>query len=396
MGVITRSVTIVRLLPASALLLLAGVGCTSAGDDPLPVGVPTFEGVVDLEFGETEGDEPYLFTRIESIVEDPTGRIVVADLQSHEVRVFDPEGRFLFRFGGQGEGPGELTSPCCLAFGPDGALWVRESTRYSAFQLDATGARYDRGLPIVHGGMGMVAPVTFDAEGRLVDIGPLTTPEGRSVTARYHRGPGGSVDTVSMADPDRQGTGSTAVSRTLGETQMRFFVYQPFGPLWIHGHGSGGAWAEAISSEYSVGVHRPDGTVLRIEGARLAGPPLSPDERERAETLVDRDLRRLDISGHPFGIPERKPPLADVFFDRSDRLWVEKTPADGDELREADVHEGAELVARYRWPAGVRVGAVPWVTESALYGTTRDSLDVQRVVRVRFQPASGPGASGQR
>ena len=362
----------------------------------MPGRVPTFEGVVDLEFGEIEGDEPYLFTRVESIVEDTTGRIVVADMQSHEVRVFDSEGRFLFRFGGQGEGPGELTSPCCLAFGPDGVLWVRESTRYSAFQIDAAGARYDRGLRIAHGGAGMVAPVTFDAEGRLVDIGTLTSPEGEAVTARFHRGPDGSVDTMAMADPDRQATGSTAVSRTFRDMQMSFFVRQPFGPRWIHGHGSGGAWAEAITSEYSVDVHQPDGTALRIEGSQLPGPPLSRDERERAATLVHGDLRRLDLSGHPFGIPERKPALVDLFFDRSDRLWVEKTPADGEELREADVYEGAELVARYRWPTGVRVGGVPWVTESFLYGTTRDSLDVQRVVRVLFHPASEAGASGRR
>ena len=395
MCIVTRQAGMARLLLASALLLLQGVGCTGADSDLLPGGVPTFAGIVDLEFGETEGDEPYLFTRVESIVEDRTGRILVADMQSHEVRVFDSQGRFLFRFGGEGEGPGELTGPCCLAFGPDGVLWVRESTRYSAFQIDAAGARYDRGLRIAHGDVGMVAPVTFDAEGRLVDVGTLTSPEGEAVTARFHRESDGSVDTVAMADPDRQATGSTAVSRTFRDMQMSFFVRQPFGPRWMHGHGSGGAWAEAITSEYSVDVHRPDGTMLRIERSQLRGPPLSRDERERAAALVDRDLRRLDLSNHPFGIPERKPALADLFFDRSDRLWVEKTPADGDELREADVYEGAELVARYRWPAGVRVGGVPWVTESLLYGTTRDSLDVQRVVRVRFHPASEAGASSR-
>lgn len=396
MRIVTRQAMMARLLLASALLFLQGVGCTGADSDPLPGRVPTFEGIVDLEFGEIEGDEPYLFTRVGSIVEDATGRIVVADMQSHEVRVFDSAARFLFRFGGQGEGPGELTSPCCLAFGPDGVLWVRESTRYSAFRIDAAGARYGRGLGIAHGNVGMVAPVTFDAEGRLVDIGALTSPEGEAVTARFHRGSDGSVDTVAMADPDRQATGSTTVSRTFRDMQMNFLVYQPFGPRWIHGHGSGGAWAEAITSEYSVGVHQPDGTALRIERSQLPGPPLSRDERERAAALVDRDLRRLDLSDHPFRIPERKPALADLFFDRAGRLWVEKTPADGGELREADVYEGAEMVARYRWPTGVRVGSVPWVTESILYGTTRDSLDVQRVVRVRFYPASEAEASDRR
>ena len=57
-------------------------------------------------------------------------------------------------------------------------------------------------------------------------------------------------------------------------------------------------------------------------------------------------------------------------------------------MREADVYAGSALVARYRWPRRVSVGDVPWVTESALYGTTRDSLDVRRVARVRFEPGS--------
>ena len=377
---------------ARLALLLAlvhiGTACTGQADQESPDAVPAFQGTVDLEFGELDGDDPFLFTRIESIVEDPGGRLIVADLQSNEVRVFDPEGGFLFRFGGPGEGPGELTSPCCLAFGPDGALWVRESTRYSAFRLDDASAQYDRGLRIAHSGVGMVSPITFDAEGRLVDIGLVGGPEGGSVMARLHRSPGGVVDTVVMADPERQGTGSTTVERMFGETPVILYVRQPFGPLWIHAHGADGAWAEAVTSEYSVTVHHPDGTVSRVEGPRLPGPALSPSERQWAQDWIDRDLLRLDIRSHPFEIPDRKPPLAGIFFDRSGRLWVERTSAAGEEMREADVYEGTTLVARYRWPRRVRAGIVPWATESLLYGTTSDSLDVQRVARVRFEPVS--------
>ena len=377
----------IRLVFA-AFLAQTGSACSDAPGPNTSPEVPIFEGSIDLEIGEIDGDDPYLFARIESIVEDASGRLIVADLQSHEVRVFGPEGDFLFHFGGQGEGPGELTYPCCLAFGPDSELWVRESTRYSAFRLEAASAQYISGLRIAHSGIGMVAPVSFDAEGRLVDIGPLQSPDGGTVMARLHRTSGGAVDTVLMADPDRLATGSTTVERMFGETPWIFSVYQPFGPRWIHAHAPGGAWAEAITSAYSINYHHPDGTVFRIEGPPLQGPGLSPDERGRAQANIDRDLQRLDLQSHPFTIPDRKPALADIFFDRSGRLWVEKTGAGGEQMRQADVYMGAELVARYRWPRRVRTGDVPWASESLLYGTTRDSLDVQRVARVRFRPVS--------
>lgn len=379
-----RSIADAPLRTGLLVALLAASGC-SGGASESSNEVPTFLGSVDLEVGEVDGDDPYLFTRIPSIVEDPNGRLIVADLQSHEVRVFGTEGRFLFRFGGQGEGPGELTRPCCLAFGPDGALWVREDTRYSVFRLAEAGADYDRIVRIAHASVGLTAPVTFDAAGRLVDIGSIMV-EGGPVTARLHHVPGGAVDTVLMADPERQTTGSTTVERMFGEMAIAVHLYQPSGPRWIHAHGRGGVWAEAVTSEYSVTLHHPDGTVSRIEGPPLPGPPLSPAERERAQSSIDRDLSRADLRNHPFGIPDRKPPLADIFFDRSGRLWVEKTAADGDEMREADVYARTELVARYRWPGRVRVGEVPWVSESTLYGTTSNAMDVQRVARVRFEP----------
>ena len=260
---------------ALLLALYMAAGCSEGGIERSPGDVPTFQGTIDVEFGEIDGDDPYLFTRIESIVEDAGGRLTVADLQSHQVRIFGSEGTLLFRFGGQGEGLGELTQPCCLGFGPDSALWVRESVRYSVFRLDAASAEYDRGVRIAHVGVGMVAPITFDAVGRLVDIGPLMTEDG-NVTARLHHGPGGAVDTVMMSDPERQATGSATVERMFGETPATFFVHQPFGPRWIHAHGPGGAWAEAVTSEYSVTLHHADGTVSRIEGATASRPAAQP------------------------------------------------------------------------------------------------------------------------
>ncbi len=373
-------------LPLGFALLFLTAACVDTGSRTTE-SVPTFEGAIDLEFGEIDGDDPYLFTHIGSVLEDPSGRILVADLRSHEVRVFDSGGGFLFGFGGQGEGPGDLINPCCLAFGPDGLLWVRADVRYSAFRLGATGAEYERELRLGHTGVGMLAPITFDTAGRLVDVGTLASTEGSPVFVRLHRHPAGAVDTVSMADPERQATGLGRVSRMLGDSPVTFFLFQVYGPTWMQAHGPGGVWAEGVSSEYSINFHHADGTASRIEGPLLTGPELAPNEREWAEARIESDIERFGLDEHPFGVPERKPPLSGLFFDRVGRLWVVRTGAPGAEMSEADVYEGTDQVATYRWPRHVRADNLSWVTEATLYGATTDSLGVQRVARVRFRRA---------
>ena len=124
---------------------------------------------------------------------------------------------------------------------------------------------------------------------------------------------------------------------------------------------------------------------MHITGPPGLGPPLSPEEREYARSRLERDMDRGNLDEPAFEIPETKAPLADLFFDQAGRLWIEKSAPDGAEMVEADVYEGATLVARYRWPSRVDPGSVPWATETALYGTTTDELGVQRAARVRFQ-----------
>ena len=375
-------------LALAAFLAQTGSACSDAPDPAAPPDVPIFEGTIDLEIGEIDGDDPYLFTYIGSIVEDDRGRVIVADIRTSEIRVFERDGRFAFRFGGPGEGPGELTEPCCLEFDPDGALWVRESTRYSAFRLDSASAEYERGLGSPNPSVVAMGPFTFGADGQLVDIGPVFGGEDGSVQVRFHTRAGGGVDTVILAGPERQHISQATVPRMFGNFQGIVYLNQPYGPTWVHAHAPGGAWAEAITSEYSINYHHPDGTVSRIEGPVFQGPALSPEERTGAQTQIDRELQRADITDHPFGIPDHKPPLAGMFFDRDGRLWIEKTVADGEQMREADVYDGTTLAARYRWPYRVGAWPTPWATESRLYGVTVDSLGVQRVARVRFAPIS--------
>lgn len=97
---------------------------------------------VDLSIGVAEDEVPYMFGRISSVVADEQGRIFVADRQSNQVRVYDPNGVHLFDVATAGEGPGEVSSPCCLAFRPDGDLWIRDdqNRRHIRFQVDVEDA----------------------------------------------------------------------------------------------------------------------------------------------------------------------------------------------------------------------------------------------------------------
>ncbi len=374
-------------VPLCATVLLAAAACTG-GEVPAPAAdVPTFEGTVNLEIGEIEGDEPYLFSNVFGVAADPAGRILVADGPAHEVRVFAPDGEFLFRLGGEGDGPGEFRRPFHVGFSPDGELWVGQQPRYTVFELEDAGARYLRTVRRPFPGQMGGHPVVFDAEGRFVDVGMLPDAEGRFVEARIRMNPDGRQDTVQVDEPAAAAEGRATLEFTRNGLPGLLYFYQPYGPEWLQAYGPGGVWASAVSSSYVIELHGPDGTVMQLVGPSDPGPPLTSDEAEYARERLDADVERGDLDAPLFDVPERKPPLAELFFDQRGRLWVQKTAAGGADTIEADVYEGTTLVARYRWPRRVRAGRSPWVTETALYGTTRDELDVQRVARVSFEPS---------
>ena len=236
--------------------------------------------------------------RISSVAADPRGRILVVDRGVSDVRVFDPDGAFLFRFGGEGDGPEEFRGPCCLGFSREGELWVRQEARYTAFELGDEAATYLRVQRRPFGGQGGAAPVTFDSEGRLVDIGSLSNSGDAFVHGRVHVNADGSADTVVLREPEAAAAGHRTVVVDMsgfaegftGTAQL--YLYQPLGPLWLRGHGPGGAWASASSSVYGVELHAADGSVIEITGPSGPGPSLTSEEREFAQSRLERDMER--------------------------------------------------------------------------------------------------------
>ena len=67
-------------------------------------------------------------------------RLYVADIQHHEVHVLDKRsGKPLFKFGKAGSKPGELFHPTNLAIGPDGDIYVVETSNFRVQRFTAEG-----------------------------------------------------------------------------------------------------------------------------------------------------------------------------------------------------------------------------------------------------------------
>lgn len=102
-------------LSLSVLLLLLG---------PFGLGGQGLDTLSRLVVGVEMGDPEQEFGSLEGVVRDARGRIFALDRRSTTVRVFGPDGAFLYRIGRSGQGPGEFVNPWAMAMDPEGRLVV--------------------------------------------------------------------------------------------------------------------------------------------------------------------------------------------------------------------------------------------------------------------------------
>lgn len=308
------------------------------------------------------------------------------DGKADEARVFDRDGTFRFAFGRSGEGPGEFAGACCTGLDDEGRVWVRDggNARYDVFALDDTAARYCFSVRMGHADINFWAPITFDASGRLIDIGHRPGDDGLDLV-RLHTDTAGVIgDSVRIPATPTDSIGVRVVTGAGGA--MRRFLYPPFGPRELIAHGPGGTYAKAVSSAYRIAWYRPDGSLLRvIEEAGRTGPLLSARERDATRERLDEEAKRFALGASDrFSVPDRKQPLSSLAFDTDGRLWVLLSHAAGAEhVAEVRDTTGA-LVFTARWPADVDPTLTGVLTDSVALAVRRDSLGVESVVRMRW------------
>jgi hypothetical protein len=317
------------------------------------------------------------------------GRIAVVDRMNHLVRVHQPDGMLAFSFGRNGGGPGEFDGPCCPAVDPGGRLWVRDggNARYSAFAEQADGVEHVGQIRMSHHDANRWAPLTFDDDGRLIDIGARSDQQtGMIQTYRMHVDTAGAVlsETPVHKVPD-DSTSVREVRRDSPGGTTTLFGYQPYGPMELTAHSPVRAeFAHALSSRYAVEWRAADGSLIRTLSRNIPhGPALSAREDSIGGARIDQLAERFDMSRRQLGfdVPASKPPLRAVFFDRDGRLWVELAVGDGEDRR-ADVYDGdGTLLRTVSWSAAINLsdGAA---RGAEVWGIATDSLGVTSLVRL--------------
>lgn len=398
-----RARTRKRGLWIPAWLTAAAIAMTAAPADGQD---RTLRGEIDLAIGVMDGAQEYLFENIAGLTRDADGRIYVGDRGGRDVRVYGPDGRYLFQVTGPGEGPGELRwGVCGLAFDPASLLWVVEWDSYEVFAVADTDAEYLRQVLPPH----LVQRVGEMSVARSTECEkPLFTgPTGLTLATDYfYLDDEGEVEVdrlLASITPDGEIRSRVMIpERDLGDTSWPVMIWRhaiwgnreaeiepPFANRNIRVHSPDGRSADLYTRDYHVQVFDLDGELLTEIHRDIAGPLITEAEarreRERLDGTRDR-MQEVLVEFPSIEMPERKPPVGDMWYDEDGRLWVRLAWAEADEVLRAHVYDpDGELLFNAEWPRGIDL-SLGGVSGDMALGVQRMEFDVQRVVRLRFSP----------
>lgn len=363
-----------------------------------------------LRIGSLNGPPELQFDGVVDALRLADGRIVVADGGSGEVRFFGPDGAFLRRVGGKGDGPGEFRLMSQMGPAAGDSVWVYDYSLHRFTILPADG-----GTPRVV----VVRPdlPTLVAVGGTADGGWVMA-EGWSVSrlAGGGGGPGGAGSGGGNAARPREGLRRDPVAYvrigpdgtvrdTLGmfpgrELELHIdpnagrmmMIRVPFAHNSSHAM-RGDRLFIGDQSTFEVGAYRPDGRLVSL--VRIPGVDLALTKAD-AQAAMEKQLAEVPAPARPgiramwrsYSLPAEKPAYSRLLVDADGNLWVGAyagSPATPEHWRVFDP-DG-------RWLGTVSVPAdfrISWIDEAGVLGVGRDSLDVERVALYGLRRPSGP------
>ena len=411
------------LLICGLLAVLSGCpGSTDRGDDEADGAAPPWTIREITTIGAVAGDEAYEFSRIGTVDVDRAGNIYVLDVGLRRVRKFSESGRFLAEMGADGGGPGEFSPGPNAALSVGGMALVGDSMLVVHDPWDWTLALFDRAgesLDDVRLLVPPPAPFYTRRSLRLADLG-----NGWIVIhfARWY----GSGAARSASDGEHtlvrvalDGTRSDTlltfrhddvIFRSLDERRGELFG-KPFPARWSWDVGPSGQIAVGQGGRYEITVHDREGRIAGRLRRVVDAPPVSRADVSRFRSrfpfgggmrdLTPEERRVASQVLDELEFPATWPFFDDLKYDRAGRLWVRRHPVRDDDEAEWDIFDnGLGYLGSARLP---RVLTVHRITDDRIYGTVRDSNDVDfvkvfalvpRVTETARTPARPPSATG--
>jgi hypothetical protein len=326
-----------------------------------------------VTIGRLEGAEAYTFGQVTGVMVADDGRIYVADAQALEVRVYSPDGEFLFRFGRNGEGPGEFGNISGLARAPGGlAVMDGQQARVTIFDLDGEVVRTIR-LERPYLIFDEDAPMAFEGNGVFHDRTVARVPEGADSIALVRYGPeGGALDTTAVGSQDLDHILITRDGRGI------LGLVRPFTPIPSLAFGPDAEAFFARGDAYRVTAFTPTGEVARVIRRGLQPRPVTAAERDSAQAYVRERAREVggDIP-EDVEVPATKAMITDLEVDDTGHLWIQGQPDPDWSTLEWWVHD----------PEGRYLGVVTTPRMEVMHigpdfvaGVVTDELGVDRVM----------------
>ncbi|MDE2795608.1 MAG: 6-bladed beta-propeller [Gemmatimonadota bacterium] len=326
-----------------------------------------------------EGEVPYLFAAATDATTLSDGRIVVVDMASDELRVFDSVGTHLATWGGQGEGPGEFIDLYHVDRWPGDSVAAGDYRRESITVFDSDG------------NLGRIVrlesdPFPWDLRAFFALGLYMVTREGSVLVSRQRHG----SDVVDIVILDAEGGLRGSLGHHPGWpslVQRDMVLYQPIFSRALAVE----PWAELVvvapTDRSEIRAFTQTGTLARI--VRLGKEPRTPERahidayieaqvsRSSSEDADHRARMRRDYNAVP--VAERFPVFTSVIADALDHLWVEEYEVPGEE-REGVlwtvVDPGGRVLGFVETPERLEIYEIG---DDFILGRVRDELDVEYI-----------------
>jgi hypothetical protein len=291
----------------------------------------TVDTIPLVEIGAQDGPEPEVFSGVSRVLRLNSGRIVIVDGASNEIRFFDPSGMHVLTAGGTGDGPTEFRAISRMVrrmSGDSVAAYDVRLHRFVVYDSSGTWVRTVEGLPTNVGG------VRLDFRGWLgdhdlvgeLDIAAVAPPsrDFRTVTGKWlsldiHDR---AIDTIAAPPVSQWGVSPEGGSRPVHVLPQQVYAITNAG-LW-HAlpfsyeirHYSPGygldrlvrrSWTPQLLSEL-----QKEGLRAVIAG-RLRMPGLAPEMVANAEWAIDNMIIRDSL-----------PAFLALDVDADGNLWVQE------------------------------------------------------------------------